>query len=141
MTAATTNGLERPPLTCTVKLEDESEYTIKMSYGLHQDLQRMVPDPGAIVDTIAADPYARDYILRRCMTPEKKLIKDESELKAAEDLGLDDPDEMNKLLQWATGHLLYFFGISAGGLKQLAELLASKLDQAQPAPSTSGSQS
>jgi hypothetical protein len=140
MTAVTAGGMERPPLTCTVKLEDETEYTVKMSYGLQQDIQRVVPDPAGIVDTIAGDPYARDYILRRCMTPEKKLIKDEAELKPAEDIGLDDPDEINKLLQWATGHLLYFFAISAGGLKQLSEQLASKLED-RPAPSTPGSPS
>jgi hypothetical protein len=44
-----------------------------MSYGLFQDLQRLVPDAGQIVDTIAADP-TRDYIIRRCLTAEKKII-------------------------------------------------------------------
>jgi hypothetical protein len=38
---------------------------------------------------------------------------------------------MNKLLQWATGHLLYFFGISAGGLKQLSRAIG---QQAGPGP-------
>lgn len=140
MTAVAAGDVKRPPLTCTVKLEDGSDYTVKMSYGLFQDMQRVVPDPAAIVDTICSDPYTRDYILRRCLTDEKRIIKDEAELKAAEDMGLDDPDQMDILLQWATGHLLYFFATSAGGLKQLGALLAQKL-QDQPALSTPGSKS
>jgi hypothetical protein len=139
MTAATAGALERPPLTCAVTLEDGTEYKVKFTYGLFQDLQRLVPDAAVLVDTIAADPHTRDYVIRRCMTPEKKIITDWELLKPAEDLGLDDPDQINELLQWATGHLLYFFAISAGGLKQLSSLLAQKLGD-QPAPSTSGSQ-
>lgn len=139
----TEKGPTRPPLSITLRLEDETEYTVKMSYGLFQDLQRMVPDTAAIVDTILADPFAREYCLRRAMTPTKKIIADaEKELIPAEDVKLDDPDEINKLLQWIVGHLLYFFATSAGGLKQLSVLFKA-LDtstQDQPAPSTPGSQ-
>lgn len=141
MSGFSAGGLERPPLTLTVMQEDGSEHQIKMSYGLFQDLQRTVPDTSALIDTIASDPYTRDYIFRRCMMGTKKLITKEEDLIPADDILVDDPDEINKLIQWATGHLLYFFGISAGGLKQLSERLAAKLDQDQPAPSTSGSPS
>lgn len=139
MTAATAGGAIRPPLTLTVTLEDETEYTIKMSYGLFNDLQRTIPDAAAVVDTMLADPYTRDYIIRRCMSPVKKMVKDpEKELLPVEEIGLDDPDQIDKLLQWVTGHLLYFFATSAGGLKLLSEQFK---QQVQPAPSTSGSQS
>lgn len=140
MTAATAGEMERPPLTHTVKLE-EGEHTVKMSYGLFQDLQRLIPDTAAIVDTVIADPFTRDYIQRRCMTDTKKMVKDmEAELVDPETLGLSDPDEINALLQWAVGHLLYFFATSAGGLKQLSAQLAQKLTLGQPAPSMSGSE-
>lgn len=140
MTAATAGALERPPLKLTIKNDDGEEQTIKMSYGLFQDLQRLVPDAGAIVDTIAADPNTRDYMVRRCLTDSKKIITDWDLLIQAEDINVSDPDVINEILQWITGHLLYFFGISAGGLKQLTKLLVERLED-QPAPSIAGSQS
>jgi hypothetical protein len=138
VTAATAGGLTRPPLSCTVKLEEGAEYTVKLSYGLFNDLQRTVPDAAAVVDTMLSDPYTRDYIVRRCMTPIKKMVKDiETELLPVDEIGVDDPDEIDKLLQWVTGHLLYFFAISAGGLKQLSEQFKAAVPSA---PSSSGSQ-
>lgn len=144
MTAAAAGELKRPPLTIEVTIDDGTTKEIKLSYGLFNDLQRTLPDPGAVLDTMIADPYTRDYIIRRCMTPTKKIVKDpETELVAAEDTGLDDPDEIDKLLQWVTEHMLYFFAISAGGMKRLSEAFKVKLGPLpdQPAPSTSGSPS
>lgn len=141
MTAATAGGIQRPPLSETVKLEDGSEKTIKLSYGLFQDLQRTIPEPSVLIDVITADPFTRDYILRRCLTDTKKLITNpDEELISAEDCGLDDPDEMDKLLKWVAGHMLYFFATSAGGLKQLGELFKEMNAVTPSAPSMSGSQ-
>jgi hypothetical protein len=139
-----TAKIERPPLTVTVKQDDDTEHTIKLTYGLFQDLQRLIPDPAAIVQTITTDPYTRDYAVRRCMTPTKKMITDpENELIPADEMPIDDPDEIDKILQWVVGHMLYFFATSAGGLKQLGELFKGTLslpEEDQPAPSTTGSQ-
>jgi hypothetical protein len=143
MTAATAHGIERPALKVSVKLEDDTEYEIKMTYGLFNDLQRATPDPMTVLDTVTADPYTRDYIIRRCMTPTKKMVTEpDKELKPVDEIGLDDPDEIDKLLQWVVGHMLYFFATSAGGLKRLGEAFKGTLTEAsdQPAPSTSGSE-
>lgn len=134
MTALTVGGMERPPLTHTVKLEDGGEHTVKLSYGLHQDLQRLTPDPGQIVEMLTSDPQARDYVFRRCMTPSKKIITNMEELTPAENILVDDPDEIDALLQWVARHLLYFFATSAGGLKRSATLLQAALEAAQPNP-------
>ena len=143
MTAATAKGVTRPALTCTVKLGEDKEQEIKLSYGLFQDLQRAVPDPGALIETITSDPYTRDYILRRCLTPTRKMIKDpDTELIDAEKCELDDPDEAEKLLQWVAEHMLYFFATSAGGMKRLAEAFKDQFNlETPPAPSTTGSPS
>lgn len=142
MTAATAGKIERPPLKVTVNLEDGSEKEIKLSYGLFQDLQRQIPEPTVLIDVLTADPFTRDYILRRCMTDTKKMVMDpEKELVAAENCGLDDPDEMDKLLKWVAGHMLYFFATSAGGLKQLGELFREMNVGTPSAPSMSGSPS
>lgn len=144
MTAATAGGVKRPPITLEVKDDEGGEITIKLTYGLFQDLQRLVPDAGAIVDTITADPYTRDYIIRRCLTPVKKIVKDmDKELVAAEDLTVNDPEQIESILQWVAEHLLYFFAISAGKLQRSAEAFTTALKPTadQPAPSKTGSQS
>lgn len=144
MTAATIGGLKRPPLTHAVKMDDGSEHEIKLTYGLFQDLQRSVPDPALVVDILTADPEARDYIVRRCMTPTKKMVKNpETELVQPDELDLSDPDEMDGILQWVAEHMLYFFATSAGGLKRLSVVLQTALKNREdpPAPSMTGSQS
>jgi len=144
MTAATAQGIQRPPLTVTVKQEDGTEKTIKLTYGLHQDLQRLVPDPASLIETITSDPYTRDYVIRRCLTDSKKIItKPDEELIPAENVQIDDPDEIDKILQWVAGHMLYFFATSAGGLKQLGEIFRAQFAPStdQPDPSTTGSES
>lgn len=143
MTAATAGELERPPLKIEVIQADGEKLEIKLTYGLFQDMQRYVPDPGALADTIVSNPFTRDFIIRRCLTPLKGFVKDpETDLIDPEAMTVEDPDELDKILQWATGHLLYFFAISAGGLKQLSEVFSQRLAQPvedQPAPSTTGS--
>jgi hypothetical protein len=131
--------LQRPPLKIELKLEDGGTTEVRWTYGLSQDLQRVTPDAGAILDVIASDPGARDYLIRRALTPAKKMIKDLDELVDPGDVGLDDSDEVNKLLEWITGHLLYFFILSAGGLKKLGGQFSQQMQAlAPPAPSSDG---
>jgi hypothetical protein len=132
--------LKRPDLKIALVGEDGETVEVKMTYGLFNDLQRTVPDAGNIVSIISSDPFTRDYLLRRCLTPVRKIITDDSELIPAEDVTIDNPDEIDKLMQWVAGHLLYFFATSAGGLRQLGEAFKGKLQLPdQPAPSSNGS--
>lgn len=135
-----TEKLVRPPLKITVKL-DEGEHTVHMTYGLFSDMQRVCPDPGVVLEAGLTDPFARDYLIRRCMTESKKMISDEKELIAPEDMNLSDPDEIEKLLAWVTGHLLYFFARSAKGLADLGQKFKSQMEKTPVAPSKTGSES
>lgn len=132
--------LERPPLKINVSLS-EGEHTVHMSYGLFSDLQRMCPSADQLLEVGLSDAWARDYIIRRCMTDSKKMITDEKDLIQAEDMKLDDPVQIEKLLTWVTGHLLYFFVTSAAGLKKMGEKFQSQIKTTPAAPSKSGSES
>lgn len=132
--------LERPPLTHDVKLEDDEIHTIKMSYGLQTDLQRLVPDVSAVIDSVTSNPEVRDYLVRRAMTPATKMISDEKDLVA--DPRISDPDEVLKLLEWISGHLLYFFAKSARSLASLGTSFKAEMKTAaQQVPSSDGSES
>lgn len=145
MSEATPNlKLQRPPLQIELTLNDGTTKEIKMTYGLFNDLQRTISDPQVIVETVMSDPWTRDYIFRRCLTDSKKAIKDpETDLIPIEEMPIDDPEELDKLMQWVAGHMLYFFATSAGGMKRLAEVfkVTRKADAAPPVPSTTGSES
>jgi len=120
----------RPDLTIEV-----AGQTIKMTYGLEMDLRRMLPDPLSALTLIRDDVYTQDYIVRRVLTPAKKIITDPAELVAMEELDVTSEDVEN-ILTWATEHALYFF------VKRTVEMakLGVRYNQALPKPSTDGSE-
>lgn len=129
---------ERPPLKHTVRWTD-GDKTIHLSYGLWNDLQRVCPEPSVVVEGGLTDPYLRDYLIRRCFTDTKKSVIDEKDLLPEDEMPVGDPEELEKLLAWIEGHLLYFFGASSTSLKRLGETFKKTLtDQAPVDPSKSG---
>ena len=123
--------MERPPLTIKVR-----ENEIKMNYTLQMDLQCMVPNAETAIETILSDPYTRDYIVRRVLTPSRKALKDEKDLIQMEDVELD-MDETLAILDWVAEHLLYFFAKSAVNLRRQADVIKAALPQSES--STDGS--
>lgn len=137
--------MDRPSLT-----HKAGETEIRWTYGLQLDLQRLIPDSENTIVSILSDPFVRDYLVRRALTPLKKSITDEKELISVEDIELD-PDQVLALLNWLSGHLMYFFTTSARNLaaqgaevkESLPSLLsmsgseasASKTDSAGPSES------
>lgn len=112
--------MKRPELKLKVMLGDQ-EREIKWTYGLSNDIQRLVPDAGAAISDIVSQPYIRDYIVRRALTDKKGFVEKEEELIAPEEIDDLDPDDVAKILDWVSEHLLYFFGNSAGSMSRLAK--------------------
>jgi hypothetical protein len=125
--------MERPNSTITI-----GDREIKMSYGLFNDLQRMVPDVENAITTVLTDPYARDYLVRRALTPVKKSVEKIEDLIDFDELDDIGPNEVSDLLKWITEHLLYFFQQQASELARLGNQFKEALPQL--ALSTSGSQ-
>ncbi len=132
--------MKRPPLSLEI-----GEYTIKMTYGLQMDLQKLLPDPEQVISLLTADAYLRDIVVRRALTPAEKPVKDDEDLISANEIDLD-PDQIVEVLDFVAGHLVYFFGNTAssaarlGGQYQekLAQLLHS-MNGSQTSPSTTPS--
>lgn len=119
--------MNRPPLTFEI-----NDIKIKMTYGLQMDLQRLVPDATQAVDLIMEDPYLRDFVLRRALTNSPKSIKEEDNLIKPEELEELDPDHLIDLLDWITGHLMYFFVKSASNLARHGADMKEVLDRLTP---------
>lgn len=117
----------RPPLTINV-----GGRTIKMTYGLEMDLRRLLPDPVTAMQMVLNDPFTQDYVIRRCLTPKNKMLKQEELTEEEVDLDLEDTE---RLILWAVEHVLHFFAKRAAAMAELG----SKFQTGLPNRSTPGS--
>lgn len=131
---------DRPALQHKIQLDNGDTKTIHMTYGLWNDFQRVMPDATVVVEGGLADPFLRDYLIRRCFTDAKKFIEKEDDLIPVGEMPVSDPDEIEKLLSWITAHLLYFFAASASRLKDLGQQFQKTIQQTPAAPSSDGSE-
>lgn len=115
----------KPPL--TIKVGDQ---TIKMTYGLQMDLQKMIPDSGQIVAMLTDDPFIRDIVIRRVLTPADHPVTDDDSLIGADKIEID-ADTALAILDWVSEHLLYFFVKSAGQAARLANGYKDQMGQLQ----------
>jgi hypothetical protein len=120
----------RPDL--TVRVGDQ---IIKMTYGLEMDLRRMLPDPNTAVSLLRDDQYTQDYVVRRVLTPTKRMITDKDDLIDMESVDISS-DDVETILTWAAEHALYFF------MSRTLEMakLGVRYQLVQPTPSTDGSE-
>lgn len=132
MTEAIADPLPPRP---ALSIEIAGREPIKMTYGLEMDIRRMLPDPLTALQLIRDDPYTQDYIVRRVLTPLKRIVTDPAELVDMEQVDIDSED-VERILTWATEHALYFF------VKRTLELakLGVQYNQALPKPSSDGSE-
>lgn len=101
---------DSPSRTIDVTIDGEL-ITIPMSYGLFQDLTKVVPSPEQIEDLLLKDPYLRDYVIRRVLTGNKPVKQEEDLVDPFEvDVSLEDCDE---IIAWVMEHVLHFFMNSA----------------------------
>ena len=110
--------MERPNSTFDLKIGEEVR-TIKMSYGLFNEIMTVIPNPENIGDLLITDAGLRDYIVRRILTGNKKITTDEDLVDAFE---LDiDMDDLSDLVTWVGDHVLYFFMTSAAKTQKLGQ--------------------
>jgi hypothetical protein len=137
--------MKRPELTTKITIGDV-EHIIKWTYGMSLDIQRLIPDFDNAFNVTINDPNTRDYLLRRLLTEKRGSVEKDEELVDVEVLDEADPDDILRVLDWATGHLLYFFGSSVDNFrlraKEYNDLLAPAIpsmngseDSASPTPS------
>ena len=121
--------MEKPPL--SFKVGDKE---IKMTYGLEMDLRRLLPGLEAVTNLIMEDPHTQDYVIRRCLTDYKGLIKSFDDLIPAEEVEATT-EEIEGLLLWVAEHMLYFFAKRMSRMEELGVQVTKIL----PKPTSSGS--
>lgn len=118
--------LPKPSRTFDLTVSGEIQ-TIAMTYGLFNEIMRVIPEPGRIQDLVVSDPYLRDYVVRRMLTGNKRVDKDEDLVDPFEiDL---DIDELDDLVAWVAEHVLHFFMKSAAKTAKIGERYQPVVDQ------------
>lgn len=129
--------MKRPELKIEISV-GEDKRAVKWTYGLSNDIQRLVPDFGAVISDVIGDPTLRDYMVRRALTDTKGIVTNEDQLVSFDTLDDMDPEEVLKLINWISEHLLYFFATSAGNMSRQAKVYSAELGLLNP--STNGSE-
>jgi len=110
--------IQKPSRTFDITVGGELQ-TITMSYGLFNEIMRVVPSPEQITQLIVTDPDLRDYVIRRMLTGNKRVTKDEDMVDPFE---LDiDMDRIDDLVTWVAEHVLHFFMKSAEKTAKIGE--------------------
>ncbi len=112
------SDLPRPSLEFQLKLNGET-HVVKMTYGLFNEIMLVVPSPEDIGELLITNAGLRDYIIRRMLTGNKRVMEDKDLIDPFE---MDvDITELNKLVMWVGDHILYFFMTSAEKTAELAK--------------------
>lgn len=118
--------IQRPARTFDIDVNGENT-TITMSYGLFNEIMKVVPKPENIGDLLIQDPFLRDYIVRRMLTGNKKVTSDE-DLVDAFDCDVDI-ERLDELVAWVGDHILHFFITSARKTAVLGEKYTETITQ------------
>lgn len=96
-----------------------SDREILMSYGLLNELAKIVGSP-EIAPSIAIDENLREEVLAACLAERKASGKVTKKIDDMDDLELSIEDA-ERLLDWATEHVLSFFVRSLGKMVRRVE--------------------
>lgn len=101
--------------------------TIIMTYGLFNEVMKVVPNPAQITNLVVNDPFLRDYVVRRMLTGNKRVETDEDLIDPFDlDIDLDDLDD---LVSWVAEHVLHFFMNSAAKTAKIGEKYQPVIDE------------
>ena len=110
--------IPKPSRTFDLTVGGETK-TITMTYGLFNEIMRVIPSPQQINDLIVTDALLRDYVIRRMLTGNKPVKSDE-DLIDPFDLDLDI-FELDELVTWVAEHVLHFFMKSVAKTAKIGE--------------------
>lgn len=110
-----------------------------MSFALLQEVMKVIPAPESVADLLIQDFHLREYVVRRVLTGNKRVTKDEDLIDLFE-IEADD-DQLDELVHWVTDHILHFFIKTVQKVTDLGEKYRGPMQSTIQSPrSRSGSQ-
>lgn len=102
----------------TINYEGEDR-DLLMSYGLLNELVIIVGSP-EVTPTIAVNPLMREDVLKACLAERKPSGKISKPIADMDDINISIAD-VEKILEWASEHVLNFFVRSLGRMLRQVE--------------------
>lgn len=93
-----------------------SEHELKMSYGMFNDIMRLVGDVQNASTILITDSMTRDLIVRRLFTDTKKALEKTEDLVDSFEIEIL-PSELDGIMAWVVDHITHFL-LSTGKTMQ-----------------------
>lgn len=102
------------------KLTISNDRELFMSYGMFNDIMRILGTPDDVAFIMINDASTRDLVMRRLFTDKSIMMKEESDLIGTHELELTHRD-VTDIVAWVTDHATYFLVSTGQQLKPVLE--------------------
>ena len=113
-----------------------------MSYGMFNDILRLVGNPADAAQLLISDSNTRDLVVRRLFTDNKKSVEKFEELIDAYEIEIL-PTDVAGIVGWVADHCAHFLISTGGKMQNLEKKYKDELENAKASSdqSKSGSES
>jgi hypothetical protein len=80
---------------------------LKMSYGMYNDIMRLIGNPEDATQLLVRDAMTRDLVIRRLFTDNNKSVEKTEELIDSYEIDIQ-PSELDGVVAWVADHVAYF---------------------------------
>lgn len=113
---------------------------LRMSYGMFNDIMRLIGNPQDATDMLITDAVTRDLVIRRLFTDNNKAISNVDDLIDAYSINIL-PTELDGILGWVADHCAHFLLSTGSAMMAMSEKYKDQLDEAKEKVSLSQSKS
>lgn len=123
----------------TYKIES-SDRELRMSYGMFNDIMRIIGHSEDLSIVLITDPMVRDLVIRRLFTDTKQSVNKEEDLINAFDIEVL-PSELDGVLSWVADHASHFMLSTGRAMRGILEKYQDQIPQPDPVPENQSSPS
>lgn len=93
---------------------------LRMSYGMYNDIMRLVGDPQSATQLLITDATTRDLVVRRLFTENNKSVTQTDELIDSFEIDIL-PSELDGIVAWVADHVAYFLLSTGTKMNEVVE--------------------
>jgi hypothetical protein len=117
-----------------------SGHELRMSYGMFNDIMRLVGNPQDAMQLLITDSVTRDLVIRRLFTDNKKSIDKVEELTDSFEIEVL-PSEIDGIVGWVADHCAHFLLSTGRAMMNVETKYKSQMDEVKEKASLNQSSS
>ena len=106
-----------------------NEKELRMSYGMFNDIMRLVGNPQDASQLLITDSMTRDLVIRRLFTDNKKALDKTEDLVDSFEIDIL-PSEIDGIIGWVADHCAHFLLSMGHQMTTVAEKYQTQLEEA-----------